>query len=234
MKEQFAGWGLYDNVAVCLTCGHEHLIAKAEQISEQPWLDWLTRHSGHETFILPHKLLSRLANIPLLHNANVKIAYAASASYTITLTGLATDTNLLTGRESTGLSNAVNLYLDELIAGAVTTGTSPTTAKQIEVHAVPARDDTPTYPDVFDGTESAETITSADIKNSITVPLAIMVTDATSDRVYKFRPVGLRQFCGDGLPVAHVIFVTHNTAVNLNATASNHGIFHTPVYATVA
>lgn len=233
MKEQFAGWGMYDHAAVCLTCGHEHLIAKAEQVSEQPWLDWLTQHPGHETFILPHKFLSRLANVSLRHNANVKVAYAATGTYTITLTGLATDANLLAGRESTGVSNAVNLYLDELIAGAITTGTSPTAAKQIEVHYVGSRDDTPTYPDVFDGTESAETVTSADIKNSICVPLAIMPTDNTSDRVYKFKPTGARQFCGDALAVAHVIFVTHNSGVNLNATASNHGIFHTPVYATV-
>lgn len=231
--EQFAGWGLYDNSAVCLTCGHQHLIAKAEQISEQPWLDWQTKHKGHETFILPHKLLSQLAR-PLVHNANVNVAYAASAAYTITLASLATDANLLAGRESTGLSNASNKYLDELVAGFITAGTSPTAAKQIEVHAIGALNDTPLYPDVFDGTESAETITSVDIKNAICAAIAIMSTSNTSDRAYPFKPVGLRQLFGDGLPAAHVLFVTHNTAVNLNATGGNQAIYHTPVYATVA
>jgi hypothetical protein len=233
MKEQFAGWGLYDNSAVCLTCGHQHLIPKAKQVSEQPWLDWLTKHLGHETFILPHKLLSRLAVTPLVHNADVKIAYAASAAYTITLTGLASDTTLLAGRESTALSNTANLYLDELVAGLITTGTTPTTARQIEVSAVGALNDTPLYPDVFDGTDSAETIASAGIKNAICVVVANIATIATSDLAYPFMPVGLRQLFGDGLPPAHVIFVTHSTAVNLNATAANHAVYHTPVYATV-
>ena len=58
--EQFAGWGMYDNVAVCLTCGHEHLIAKGEQVSDQPWLDWLAKHPGHENFIVPHRLRTAL------------------------------------------------------------------------------------------------------------------------------------------------------------------------------
>lgn len=233
MKEQFAGWGMYDNAAICLTCGHQHLIAKAEQVSPQPWLDWLAKHPGHETFILPHKLLSRLANVPLLHNADVKIAYAASASYTITLTGLASDTNLLAGREGTALSNTTNKYLDELVSAFISTGTSPTDARQIEIHVVGTINDTPSWPDVFDGTDSAETIQTVGIKNAICSPIAIIATTSTSSVFYPCKPVGIRQFFGDGLPSQHVIFVTHNTGVNLHATAANHGVSHTPVYATV-
>jgi hypothetical protein len=121
MNEQFAGWGMYDNSAVCLDCGHQHLIPKAEQISEQPWLDWLAKHPGHDTFIVPYRLLSHL---PLLSNADVKIAYPGSSAYTFTLTSLASDTNLLAGQESLGVNNAsVNKYLDELVAGKITVGT---------------------------------------------------------------------------------------------------------------
>ena len=234
MKEQFAGWGMYDNAAVCLTCSHQHLIPKAEQVTEQPWLDWLAKHPGHETMIIPHKLLSRIATASLRHNADAKIAYAASAAYTITLASLATSSTLLAGRESTGLSNASNLYLDELVSGFITTGTSPTNAKSIEVHAIGAMNDTPDYPDVFDGTDSVETFTSDDIKLSVT-PQAIipMPTDNTSSRTYPFVPTGIRRLFGDALPVAHVLFVTHDTGVNLHATAGNHALYHTPVYATL-
>lgn len=232
-REQFAGWGMYDHSAVCLTCHHQHLIAKAEQVSPQPWLDWLVKHQGHDTFILPHKLLSQLGERSLAHNADAKIAYAASADYTCTLSSLASDANLLAGRETTGLSNATNKYLDELVSGKITTGTTPTDAKQIEVHAVGALDDTPNYPDVFDGTESAETITSAGIKSAISALLVAIGTNNTSDRTYPFKPIGLRQLFGDGLPPAHVLFVTHSTGVNLNAVGTNHKLTHTPVYATV-
>lgn len=232
--EQFAGWGMYDHSAVCLDCGHQHLITKGEQISPQPWLDWLAKHRGHETFILPYKLLSRLEkSTPLRHNADVKVAYAATAAYTITLASLASDANLLAGRESTGLSNTTNKYLDELVAGVVMTGTTPTTGKVIEVHAIGALSDTPTYPDVFDGTDSAETVTSALIKQAIVAPVAMLSTDSTSNRAYPFMPVGLRKFFGEALPSAHVIFVTHSTVAALHATGSNHVIAHTPVYQTV-
>lgn len=233
--EQFAGWGMYDNLAVCLNCKTQHLISKGEQITPQPWLDWQTKHAGHITFITAYSQRGKLEEMvgKLQHNANVKVAYAASAAYTITLASLASDTNLLAGRESDGLSNTVNLYLDELVAGVIRTGTTPTDVRTIEVHAVGTRDDTPTYPDVFDGADSAETITSSGIKDAICTPIALMATNNTSNRDYWFKPVGLRRLFGEGLPSRHVIFVTHNTAVALNATGGQHVISHTPVYATV-
>lgn len=234
MKEQFAGWGMYDNSAICLDCLHQHLIPKAEQVTAQPWLDWQTKHKGHEVFIIPEKLLSKLANSPRLqHNADVKIAYAASAAYTITLASLATSSTLLVGRESTAVSNTTNKYLDELVAGLITTGTTPTVSTNIEVHCIGALNDTPLYPDVFDGTDSAETITSANVKAGIVVPIANLVVTATSNIGYYFLPVGIRRFFGDAMPPAHVLFVTHNTAVNLNSTGGNQAIYHTPVYNTV-
>lgn len=234
-KEQFAGWGMYDNAAICLTCGHQHLIAKAEQVSEQPWLDWLHKHPGHDTFIIPHRALPKLN--ALQHNADAKIAYAASAAYTITLTGLGSSATWVAGRESTSVSNASNKYLDELVAGRVHVHESSavTASTRIEVHAVGTLNDTPTWPDVFDGTDSAETVTSAGIKDSICRPIASMLVDATTtNRPYFFAPLGIRQLFGDGLPTEHVLFVTHNTGQNLGATASNHAISHTPVYSTIA
>ncbi len=235
MREQFAGWGLYDNVAVCLDCRHQHLIPKAEQVTTQPWLDWQAKHRGHETFVIPHRALSRLGEkVELRHNADVKVAYAASAAYTITLASLASDTNLLAGREGTWVSNASNKYLDELVAGKITVGTTPTANTVIEVSAVGPLDDTPTYPDVFDGTDSNETISNAGIKTSICLPVAVIsVPAATSDLAYPFAPCGLRQLFGDAMPVTHGLFVVHNTVAALNATGANHAISHTPVYATV-
>jgi hypothetical protein len=48
------------------------------------------------------------------------------------------------------------------------------------------------WPDVFDGTSSAETITSSDIKNAICKPIAILSTNNTSDRTYWFTGVSLK------------------------------------------
>jgi hypothetical protein len=164
--------------------------------------------------------------------ADVKANYPAASDATITLASLASDTNLLAGRESTALDNSSNLYLDYLVSGKITTGTSPTTARSIQVWAVGSWDGT-TWPDVFDGTDSTETITSANHKNSICRFIAEMATDATSDRVYHFGPVSLASAFGGVMPVKVVFFVVHNTAVNLNSTAGNHQIRIQPYYETV-
>lgn len=239
-REQFAGWGMYDHTAVCLRCGTQHLIAKAEQLSDQPWYDWLHKHrhcgGGETVFILPFKLLGQLgekiARARLRPNANVKAEYAASAAYTITLTSLATSSTLLVGRQGTALSNAVNKYLDELVSAIVATGTTPT-AGVIEVHIVGSLDDTPTWPDAFTATDAARTIASADIKASLTAQIGGVINSTTSNVLYPFRATGIRQFFGDALPPQHVPFVTHSTVAALHATATNHFVKHTPVYATV-
>jgi hypothetical protein len=164
--------------------------------------------------------------------ADIKIAYAAASDLTITLASLASDTNLLTGRESAVIDNTSTLALDYLVSGKVTAGTSPTASRSIEVWAVGSWDGT-NWPDVFDMTESAETITSADIKSSICRLVAAMATANTSDRTYHFGPVSLAAAFGGVMPPKVVLFVTHSTAVALNSTADNHQIRLQPVYETV-
>lgn len=236
-RDYFAGSGLYDNHAVCADCEHAHLIPKSEQITPQPWFDWLWKHDGHSNFIMKSSELTRLADqlARLKHNADAKATYVASAALTITLTGLPTSSDLTVGREATGVSNATNRYLDVLVGAQATTGTGPTTGKQIELHAIGALDDTPTYPDVFDGTDSAETITSTDIKTAICKRIGFTLTNNTSDRAYPLALQGLRPLWGgDALPVAWTVFLTHSTGVNLNATAANHFVKYTQVYVTIA
>ena len=164
--------------------------------------------------------------------ADLKLSYGTASDLTITLASLATDANLLTGRESAAIDNTSLLVLDYLVSGKVTTGTNPTTAKSIEVWAVGSWDGT-NWPDVFDGTDSAETITSADIKASVCRFVAAMATSATSNVAYHFGPVSLAAAFGGVLPPKIVLFVTHSTAVALNATAGNHQIRLQPVFQTV-
>ena len=164
--------------------------------------------------------------------ADLKLSYPAASDLTITLASLASDTNLLTGRESATIDNSTNLYLDILISGKITAGTSPTASRSIEVWAVGSWDGT-NWPDVFDGTESAETITSADIKASVCRFVAAMATANTSDRAYHFGPVSLASAFGGTLPPKVVLFVTHSTGVALNSTAGNHQIRLQPVFQTI-
>jgi hypothetical protein len=162
---------------------------------------------------------------------SILIKYDTRGTLTAAVASLASDTNLLAGIESAVLDNTTAGMTDYLLSGKVTTGTSPTASRQIEVWAVAW--DGSGWPDVFDGTTSSETITSADIKSIICRAVAIMPTNNTSDRAYHFTGVSLAQAFGGTLPSKVVLFVVHNTGVALNATAGNHEFSYVGVYPQV-
>jgi hypothetical protein len=157
--------------------------------------------------------------------------YGSKTTLTAALNSVASDTNLLTGVESSVIDNTSDGFADILVSGKWTAGTSPTASKQVEVWAIAW--DGAGWPDEFDGTSSAETITSSDIKNSICKAVAIMSTSATSDRTYWFTGKSLRDAFRGELPSKVVLFVTHNTGVDSNATAGDFELSYQGVYPEV-
>ena len=141
---------------------------------------------------------------------------AASAAYTITLASLATSSTLVAGRESTSVSNTTNLYLDYGIAGLITVGTTPTVNTIIEVWAYGSLNDTPTYPDVFDGTDSAETVTSVAIKQASLALLAVLNVDATT-RPHQVRDRGILRGAARSPPFCPI----HRAQAKLSLGASS-------------
>lgn len=164
--------------------------------------------------------------------ANIKIEYAASSALTITLTSLASSATLVAGRESDLVDNTTNKYLDYLLSGKITTGTTPTDVREIRVYVAGIYDDT-TWPDVLDGTNSDETITSTQIRDAALKLAAVIPTNNTSDRTYWFGPISVAALFGGALPKKWDVWVTQNTAVALNATGSNHVLWQTPIFETV-
>ena len=130
------------------------------------------------------------------------------------------------------MDNTTTKYLDFLLAGQITVGTTPTINTEIRVYVVALMEDA-TWPDVFDGTGSAETVTSEGVRDGFAKLAAVMRVDATtSDRVYPFGPISVASLFGGACPKKFVIFCTHNTGVALNAVAGNHKAHVTGVYAT--
>lgn len=159
-----------------------------------------------------------------------KLVYATPVAATITLASLATSSSLLAGRESAGIDNTSNLYLDYQLDGQITVGTTPTAGTVIYVYVVGVMGND-AYPDVFDGTDSAETVTSAGVGSGFLKLAAVVNVDATtSDRAYPFNAGSVAALFGGLCPRKFVIFVTHNTGVNLNATGGNHFVYTTGVY----
>lgn len=165
---------------------------------------------------------------------DLKSGWAADSALTITLASLASDTNLLAGREGTAYDNSTAKDPDLFLSGKITTGTSPTVGKTIEVWVIAPIEDTPTWPDVFDGTDSAETATSRNVLASCGVLVHTIKVDATSDRTYPIRPIALAPFFGGNMPKTLVPFVVHDTGAALNATAGNHALYIQPLQPTIA
>ena len=166
---------------------------------------------------------------------DIKTEYAASAAMTVTLASLATSSTMTVGRETTEVVNSTTKYRDYLLTGKITTGTSPTTAKQIRVYVWGLMEDTPTRPLNVAGSDAALTPTGGAVCiNQIFKLAAVFTIDATSDQTYWFGPVSIANLFGGCMPKRWGVWVTHETAVNLNATAGNHAIWYTPVYDTVA
>lgn len=164
-----------------------------------------------------------------------KLVYPSASDMTITLASLAPSSTLLAGREGTAIDNMTNLYPYYHVSGKVKTNATITAGGRIEVWAIGSWDGT-TWPNagVFDGTDSDETITNANIKNSICRLVASMPVDATG--TYEFGPVEIGSLFGGLVPPKWTLFVTHNTHASnaLDSTGSNHQIRIQPAYRNVA
>ena len=161
---------------------------------------------------------------------DIKRAYAASANLTVTnLAGLASSATWVAGWESDLIDNSTNLYEDYSIDAKITVESASLVAGEIRLYLVKMLDDS-TWPDVFDGTESAETITDTEIRDAITLLGTMSITDTTASRVYYLTCPSVAAVFGGNLPHKFVIFITQSTGTTLETTGQQvtvKGSFHT-------
>lgn len=156
--------------------------------------------------------------------------YAASATITIAPENVASSGTFVAGMESNVIDNTTTKYDDVIVGGLWTTGTTPTANTQCLIYVGTIRDDAPTYPDVFDGTASAETLTSAGVgRGFLKLGMALDVDSNTTARGYHAL-FTVAQLFGYVMPPKWYLFITHNTGVNSNTTAGNHVWKYTGVY----
>lgn len=155
------------------------------------------------------------------------------AAATITLASLAPSATLVAGRQSTAIDNTTNKFLDYVLSGKITVGTTPTAATRIELWCVPTLDDTPTYPDTFGASDANVTVTSRTILQGAGRLVAVLDVDVnTSNRSYPIQ-TSLAAFFGGNCPLKFALFVVHNTGVALNSTGGNHVINVKGLYKTI-
>jgi len=167
---------------------------------------------------------------------DLKMAYGTATAFTQThLDGLASDTNHLGCWESNSVDNSSSLYEDYLISGKFQVESSELAVGEIRVYVVAAMEPgTPTWPDVFDGTESAETMTDAEIRDGFCKLGAVMVTDTGASDVYYFGPFSVASLFGGVCPQKFVVVVTQSTAQALETTDDPNQVYYQGIYHTVA
>lgn len=235
--------------AVCHECKHRHQLhdLSPDGFTAALWA-WQGKHSAHveQTELLTtkrtiprrfrDKIYEKLGIAPwwlqYKENADMKIAYASSAQLTIPIINLVSSATFVGGAESDSVSNTTNLYVDYRIAGFITTGgTAPTVNTEIRVYAVAAHNDAGTWPDVFDGTNSTETVSRVQILDQLPI-IGSTLVDANINITYPFSKMLTIAETFGIVPKLWVLFVAHATGQNLNGTAANHNLSHTGAYFT--
>lgn len=165
---------------------------------------------------------------------DVKLAYAASAALTQTaLDGLTSSATFVLGWESDAIDNSSNLYLDYIVNAVIQVESAGLAAGQIRMYFVAELNDT-TWPDVFDGTQSVETVTDTEIRDAICRLGAVTETDTTASRTYYLNCPSVAAVFGGTLPRKFVVFITQSTGAALETTGDPNQVYVKGVYTTVA
>ena len=160
-------------------------------------------------------------------------AWGASAALTQTnLDGLASSSTWVAGWESPAIDNSSAKYLDYAVNAAIKVAASGLAAGEIRMYFVAELEDA-SWPDVFDGTESAETVTSSQIRDAICKLAALAVTDTTAGRVYYLQCPSVAAVFGGNLPRKFVVFIAHSTGQNLETTGDPNQVYVKGTYETV-
>lgn len=151
--------------------------------------------------------------------------YGSTVSVTFTLTGLASDTGLITGRQSGVADNTTDDAIDALVFLSFATGSGPTASRQAELWLAGSADGT----NHSAGLGAGDSAASPQGEKTLLKLLTIIPTDGTSSHVYEVGPFSVAQAFGGVMPVEWCAFFVHNSGVNLSATASYFYLRYRPV-----
>lgn len=158
--------------------------------------------------------------------ATSTINYSANTTITMDLANLGSSATFVAGRESSQVDNTSNKFVDVLVSGTVSVGTTPTANTVIGIYVYGADSSLATTAiDVLDGTDSAETLTNVGILAALKIGATIAVPANTSDVQYFVLPFSVAALFGGVMPKFWGLFVSHNTAVNLRNNAVNTNSF---------
>jgi hypothetical protein len=150
--------------------------------------------------------------------------YGSPTTINLTLASLASDAGLSTGRTSESVDNIDGLlFVDCLVGGKVTLGTSPT-GGQVEIWLYGAYNG-----DFSGGATGANAGLTPDHKALLKLLVNIWPIETVTNKVYRWGPYSVANAFGGFMPSRWGVWIVHGTGVNLNATAANHEVVYIPV-----
>jgi hypothetical protein len=159
---------------------------------------------------------------------DIKQVFGTSTALTITLASLASSATA--GRESTAVDNTSNLFLDAhvFVQIALQAGT-PANDKAVYVYLA-ASEDGAEYTDNATGSDAA--ITLRDPTNLRL--LGVINCPDSGGLTYKSHLMSVAAACGGMMPRKWNVVVRNYTGVTFSATAGDHEVRYTGIYANVA
>lgn len=151
--------------------------------------------------------------------------YGSSVSVTFTLTGLVSDTGLITGRQSATIDNTSEDDIDHLLLLSFATGSGPTASRQAEIWLAGSADGT----NYTAGQGAGDSAGSPQGEKTLLKLLEIVPTDGTSSHQYRCGPYSVAQAFGGTMPAAYNAYLVHNSGVNLSASATLFYLRYRPV-----
>lgn len=153
-----------------------------------------------------------------------KPSYGTATSIACTTTSLASDANLLAGRQSAQVDNTADLAVDALLGGTIATAGTPTANTQIELWLWGSWDGGTTRSAGAGASDANLSLATLGVKNLMALAAVITQTDATA-RTYNVGPISVAQCFGGVMPDHWGFFVVQNTGTTLGATS----LKYTPV-----
>lgn len=151
------------------------------------------------------------------------ISYSSNTAIGCDLSSLAASTTFVAGRESDEVDNTTNKFMDALvnIDGITGSASAATIGQLIAVYVWGADTSLATTPiDTLDGVDSAETLSSAMVLNSLRFAGAATATATTASQVYYIQPFSVASLFGGVMPKYWGLYVTTNLTGGLAASMS--------------
>jgi hypothetical protein len=121
--------------------------------------------------------------------------------------------------------------LDYIINAKIQVESAGLAVGEIRMYLVAELEDS-TWPDVFDGTESTETVTDTEIRDAICRLATFTQTDTTASRVYYLNCPSVATVFGGVVPRKFVVFITQSTTTTLETTGDPNQVYVKGVWLT--